>query len=219
MSVMPAGNLEALRRQIAATHARFAALGSRLARAAEAVASSGALPPDSLLREVQDAAHEFHAVRAAVLDVAAALEVPPPALPRDVASLRDLAPLMDTVVRAAEQAARRRRLDTARAAVFSVLNRVPVIVHRDQADFSPLVACQSKARTLRMAIAAADPSDVETELRRWERALAPFVALLELLEGPDAADDTVWSELEELVAAAFGRRLASAAARGRLHIR
>lgn len=219
MSVMPAGDLEALRRQIAATHARFAALGSRLARAAEAVTSSGTLPPDSLIREVQDAAHEFHALRAAVLDVAAALEVLPATLPRDVASLRDLAPLMDTVVRAAEQAARRRRLDAARAAVFSVLNRVPVIAHRDESAFSPLVACQDKACALRAAIAAVDPSDVDAETRRWERALAPFAALLELLEGPVAADDTHWSELEETVAAAFGRRLASVAARGKLHIR
>jgi hypothetical protein len=219
MSVMPAGNLEALRRQIAATHARFAALGSRLARAAEAVASSGALPPDSLLREVQDAAHEFHAVRAAVLDVAAALEVPPPALPRDVVSLRDLAPLMETVVRAAEQAARRRRLDASRASAFSVLNRVPAIAHRGLSVFAPLVACQEKGLALSEAIAAADPADVDAEARSWGHAIAPFGALLELLEGPDAADDTVWSELEELVAAAFGRRLASAAARGKLHIR
>jgi hypothetical protein len=219
MSVVPAGDLHALRRQIAATHARFAALGTRLARAAEAIATSGALPPDSLMREVQDAAHEFQAVRAAVLDVAAALEVLPPTLPRDVASLRDLAPLMETVVRAAEQAARRRRLDAARASAFSVLNRVPAIAHRDQAAFPPLAACQDEALALRAAIAAADSTDVDAEVRSWGRAVAPFGALLELLEGPDAADDTVWSELEDLVAAAFGHRLASAAARGNLHIR
>ena len=89
MSVIPAGDLEGLRRQIAATHARFAALGSRLARAAEAITTSGALPPESLLREVQDTAHEFHALRAAVLDMAAALEVLPPALPRDVGQSRE----------------------------------------------------------------------------------------------------------------------------------
>jgi hypothetical protein len=217
MSVVPAGDLHALRRQIAATHARFAVLGTRLARAADAIATSGALPPDSLVREVQDAAQEFQAVRAAVLDVAAALEVLPPTLPREVTSLRELAPLMDTVVRAAEQAARRRRLDAARGAAFSVLHRVSAVAHRDRAVFAPLAACQAKARALRAAIAGADPTDVDAELQAWGRAVAPFGALLELLEGPDAADDTIWSELEELVAAAFGRRLASAAARGHLH--
>jgi hypothetical protein len=219
MSVIPAGNLEALRRQIAATHARVATVGARLARAAEAVSASGALPPDSLMREVQDAAHEFHAVRTAVFDVAAALEILPPMPPRAIASLRDLAPLMETVVGAAEQAARRRRLDAARAGAFSVLNRVPAIAHRDEPAFAPLVACQTRAQALRAAIAAADPVDVDAEVQAWGRAVTPFGALLELLEGPDAADDTHWSELEELVAAAFGRRLATTAARGKLHFR
>jgi hypothetical protein len=216
MSVTPVGNLEALRRQIAATQARFAAIGERLARAAEAIATTGTLPPEALLREVQDAAHEFHAVRVAVLDAAASLEVVPPTLPRDVASLRDLAPLMDTVVGAAEQAARRRQLDAARAAAFTVLNRVPAIAHRDDPLFAPLAACQDKALALRAAFAAADLSDVEAGTEAWWDALAPFAALLELLQGPDAADDTRWSDLEDIVAAAFGRRLATVAARGKL---
>lgn len=218
MSVTPVGNLAALRRQIAATQARFAALGARLARAAEAVSACGALPPDALLREVQDAAQEFHAVRAAVLDVAAALEVPPATLPRDITSLRDLTPLVDTLADAAAQAARRRRLDAARTAAFAVLNRVPAITHRDVPVFAPLVACQDKGRLLRAAIAAADPGDVDGETQAWSRAIAPFAALLELLEGPDAADDTVWSELEDIVAAAFGSDLAGVAARGKLKL-
>jgi hypothetical protein len=216
MSVAPVRDLDALRRQIAATHERFAAIGTRLARAAEAISTAGALPPDGLLREVQDAAHEFQAVRAAVLDAAAALEVLPAVLPRAITSLRDLAPLLDTVADAAEQAARRRRLDAARAAAFTVLNRVAAIAHREDAHFSPLATCHDKARALRAAIAGADPNDVDLEARVWSRVLAPFGALLELVAGPDAADDAHWSELEEVVGAAFGRRLASAAARGQL---
>jgi hypothetical protein len=216
MSVTPVTQLEALRRQIAATHARFAALGARLAQAAEAVLTSGSLPADALLREVHDAAHEFHVVRAAVLDAAASLEVLPPAEKREIASLRDLAPLMDAVVRAADQAARRRQLDAARATAFAVLNRVPAIVHRDQPAFGPLVACHDKARALRAAITGAVPIDLELEARAWARAVTPFAALLTLVEGPPAADDARWSELEETVAAAFGPRLATAAARGML---
>jgi hypothetical protein len=219
MSVTPVGDLDALRRQIAATQARFAAIGARLASAAETITTTGTLPPDGLLREVQDAAHEFSAVRGAVLDAAAALEVLlPPVPPREVFSLRDLGPLMDAVERAAREAARRRRLDAARAAAFAVLNRVPAIAHSEDSVFAPLASCQSKARTLRAAIALAEPADVEEEARAWLRAVAPFAALLELLSGP-AADDTRWSELEELVGAVFGRRLATAAVRGKLVIR
>jgi hypothetical protein len=219
MSVAPVGDLDALRRQIAATHARFAAVGARLARAAEAITTAGILPPEGLLREVQDAAQEFQAVRAAVLDAAASLEVLPPLRPRDVASLRDLAPLMDAVACAAEHAGRRRRLDAARGAAFTVLNRVPAIAHRDDPFFAPLAVCHDKARALRAAIAAADPADVEEETETWWRAVAPYAALLELVQGPATADDAQWSELEDVVGATFGRRLASAAARGQLLFR
>jgi hypothetical protein len=216
MSVTPVARLETLRRQVAATHARFAALGARLAQAAEAIVSSGSLPPDALLREVHDAAREFHAVRAAVLDAAASLEMLPRTRPREITSLRDLAPLMDAVVRAADQAARQRRLDAARATAFAVLNRVPAIVHRDQPVFAPLAACQDKARALRAAITSAVPIDLELEARAWARAVTPFAALLALIDGPPAADESRWCELEDTVAAAFGHRLATAAARGAL---
>jgi hypothetical protein len=219
MSVAPVGDTAALRRQIAATQARFAAVGARLARAAEAMATSGALPPDGLLREVQDAAQQFYAVRAAVQDAAASLEILPAVLPREVTSLRELGPVMETVARAAEQAARRRRLDAARAMAFAVLNQVSAIVHRDQPRFDPLAACHDKARALGAAIAAADPLDVDLEMRVWARAVAPFAALLELVVGPDPDADAPWSGLEEAVGLVFGRRLATAAARGKLLIR
>jgi len=216
MSVTPIVQLEALRRRIAAIHARFAALGASLAQAADAVRSSGSLPPEALLREVHDTAHEFHAVRAAVFDAAASLEVLPRARPRDITSLRDLAPLMDAVARAADEAARRRQLDAARATAFAVLNRVPALAHREQLVFAPLAGCQEKARALRAAIAGAAPIDLELEARAWARAVTPFAALLVLVEGPPAADETRWCELQETVATAFGLRLATAAARGAL---
>jgi hypothetical protein len=210
MRSTPVANLDTLRRQIAATQARFAALGVRLARAAQGLLTSGTLPAPALLREVHDATQEFHAVRAAVLDAAASLEVLPFARPREITSMRDLAPLMDAVVRAADHATRRRRLDAARAAAFGVLNRVPAIVHREQSVFAPLVACQEKARALRAAIVGAMPIDIEVEARAWTRAVTPFGALLELIDGARAA------ELEPTVAAAFGHRLATAAAHGDL---
>jgi hypothetical protein len=219
VSVAPVGDLDALRRQIEATQARFATIAARLMRAAEAITTAGTLPAEPLWREIQDAAHEFHAVRVALLDTAAALELVPVPLPRDVRSLRDVTALLRAVEEASERARRRRQLDAARAAAFSVLNRIPAIAHRDDAGFAPLAACQDKASALRVAIAAADPTDVEEETETWWGAVAPYAALLELLQGPDGADDTRWSDLEEVVAGAFGRRLASAAARGKLLFR
>lgn len=214
MSVAPLVQLEALRRQIAATRTRLAALGARLAQAAEGVRRTGSLPPDALLREVQDAAHEFQAVRAAVFDAAASLEVLSPTRPRDITSLAQLTPLMDAVMRAAEQAARRRQLDAARATAFAVLNRVPALVHRHDPAFAPLIACQDKARALRAAITGAAPIDLELETRAWARAVTPFAALLVLVDGPPTTADA--GELEATVAAAFGHRLATAAVRGAL---
>ena len=212
MSATPVGQLDTLRRQIAATHARFTALGARMARAAQAIATTGTLPPDALLREIQDAAHEFHVVRVAVLDAAAALELLPRPRPREIASLRDLAPIMDAVLHAADQASRRRQLDAARAPVFGVLNRVSAVVHRDGHAFTPLSTCQDKARALRTAVAGCVPVDLQLEVRAWARAIRPFAALLALIEDPAAVDRARRSKLEETVAAAFGHRLATAAA-------
>jgi hypothetical protein len=218
VSVTRLGDLDALRRQIAATHARFTAIGTRLAQAAESIALTGALPSVALLRELQDAAHEFQTVYAAVQDAAAALEILLPRRVEPLPSLGDLAELMETVSRAAAQAARRRRLDGSRAAAFSVLNRVTAIVHDEDAAFAPLAACHDEARALRAGIEAADPGDVDEAAEAWARALTPFVALLELLDAPVAADDAQWAELEEMVASAFGSALAVAATRGHLAI-
>lgn len=216
MSVTPVGQLEALRRRFAVTHARLAALGTRLEQAADAIRSTGALPPAALLREAQDAAHEFQAVRAAVLDAAASLELLPRVRSREITSLRDLAPLMDALARAADVAERRRHVDVARGRVFTVLNRVPAIVHRDQPAFPPLAACQDKARALRDTITDAVPFDLDREARAWARAVTPFAALLALIDGPVATEEARWCELQETVAAAFGRALATAAAHGAL---
>jgi hypothetical protein len=216
MSVTRVGQLEALRRQIAAMQARFVALGARLDQAADEILASGSLPPEALMREVHDAAHEFHAVRAAVLDAAALFELLPRVRPREITSLRDLAPLMDAVARAANHAAHQRQLDVARTTAFAVLNRVPAIVHRDQPAFTPLTSCQDKARVLRIAITGSVPIDVDLEARGWARAVTPFAALLALIDGPPAAEEARWCELQETVAAAFGHRLATAAAAGAL---
>jgi hypothetical protein len=123
---------------------------------------------------------------------------------------------MDAVVRATNQAARRRQLDAARATAFAILNRVPAIVHRDQPAFAPLKGCQDKARVLQDAIVRTVPVDFEREVRAWARAVIPFAALLALIAGPHTTDEAQWAELQETVAAAFGRRLATAAARGTL---
>lgn len=218
MSVTPVRDLDALRKQVEATHARFVAVGARLARAADAATTAGALPPESLLREMQDVAQEFFAVRAAVFDVAASLEVVPATPVRLVTSLRALAPLLDAVVAAGELAKRRRRLDAARAAAFAILNRVAAMTHAEDTAFRALKICQDKARVLGAAMMAAEPGDVDAQIRTWARATAPFAALLDLVDLAEG-DETRRSELETAIAAAFGRSLAAAIARGKLVVR
>jgi hypothetical protein len=218
MSVAPTRDLDALRKQIEATHARFVSVGARLSRAADAATTAGALPPESLLREMQDVAQDFFAVRAAVLDVAASLEVVPATPVRLVTSLRALEPLLEAVVAAAELAGRRRRLDAARAAAFEVLNRIAAMTHAEEPAFRSLKTCQDKARVLAAAMLAAEPGDVDAQIRTWARATAPFAALLEFLDLPEG-DDARRSELEAAIAAGFSRTLATAAALGKLVVR
>lgn len=101
---------------------------------------------------------------------------------------------------------------------LGVLNRVLAITHRDDPAFRPLLECQSRAGELRVALsrAMADPRGYAP--RQVDQAMLPYADLLALITGRDQLDDERCIQLEESVARAFGRSLATAALRGRLQI-
>lgn len=85
----------------------------------------------------------------------------------------------------------------------SLLARFDRLRHRREADFAPLAESRARAAALR-----------ETE-PSFE-ALAPFLALLRLVEQTNGLDDRTWAEAHELVRDRFSPPLAAAASRGLL---
>jgi hypothetical protein len=189
----------------------LADLGTRSAEAARALARPGSPPEPNYLDEMADAVREFASLRDEVLAMAAHAALAAPS-PGDVASTRELDALLRTLVDELEKEAHRTAAARARHDALALLDRVRGLTHRDDPQFAALSACQSQARDLQSTIAGSG----DTERAIWTRALAPFAALLTLLDGQQALTDDAWAVLEDSVAETFGRPLAVAAARQKL---
>jgi hypothetical protein len=205
-------HLDALARDLSALTRRFTDLGARLGDAAQALAESGAPPPDGLLEDLAGARTEFMQLRTDVINAAEAASVPPSAEPE---SLTDLEPLLEAIAAAIEAQAKRARLEETRDRLVGTLDMVLDLVHRDDPQFAALAGCHTRARELReMAMALTDPDAPEAaELGTLGQC---FLDLLTMLETREGLDDERYGQLEESVSRAFGRSLAVAAARGRL---
>lgn len=190
----------------------LADLGTRSADAARALTRPGSPPASDYLDEMADAVREFASLRDEVLRVAAHTSLALPA-PADVASTRDLDALLRMLVDELERQAHHAAAERARRDALALLDRVTALTHRDDPQFVALAACQSQARDLQSTITGA----ADSERAIWTPALAPFAALLTLLEGQQQGlTDDAWAVLEDSVAETFGRPLAVAAARRKL---
>ena len=200
-----------LRRRNADLATWLADLGTRSAEAARALARPGAPPDRDYLDELADAVRELASLRDEVLKLAghSSLAVPSPG---DLASTRELDALLRTLVDEMEKQAQRAAAIRARRDALALLDRVTALTHRVDPRFGALAACQSQARDLQSTIAGS----ADSERAIWTPALAPFAALLTLLDGQQALTDDAWAVLEDSVAETFGRPLAVAAARRKL---
>jgi len=189
----------------------LADLGTRSADAARALAQPGVPPPGDYLEELTDARREFTSLREQVLKVVAQTSLIAPATD-EIASTRELDALLRALVDELEQQAKRAAAERARDDAVALLDRVAALTHRDDPRFAPLVTCQAQSRDLRSTIAGS----TDSERSIWSGALAPFAALLTLIDGQQALTDDAWAALEDSVADTFGRPLAVAAARRKL---
>jgi hypothetical protein len=202
----------------AALAARLGALGARATVAAAGLGGTGTPPPAELVHALGEAGREFAALRAEAL--AAAGEAGVTAPPADaIGSTSELEGVLRTLLEGLEAAERRAALDRVRDQALAVLDRVAALVHRDDPAFASLVVCQKRANEVRAALAASAGSDPEVQRAAAVEMTTPFAALLALLDGATTFDDEHWATLEDAVAGAFGRPLAVAATRGRLHAR
>ncbi len=189
----------------------LADLGARSADAARALAQPGTPPPGDYLDEMADAVREFASLRDEVLAMVAQTSLPVPAA-SEVASTRELDALLRALIEQIEKEAHAAAAARARHDALALLDRVAALTHRDDPRFAALSACQSQARDLHSTVAGS----ADDERAIWTPALAPFAALLTLLDGQQALTDDAWAVLEDSVAETFGRPLAVAAARRKL---
>ena len=207
---------QSLRRQFGAVTKWFSEFGARLADVADRLRDPGVPPAEDVIQELANARREFDDLRAGVLELAASLSVMLPKPPDAIATLRDLDSIIRVVGEVIQNEEKRRVLAAAQQEVFAVLDRVARVAHKEDANFGALRACQAKAQELRDTVAGAASLDVDAQLKAWAEGTRPFNELLKMVEGQEAVDDERWSQLEEAVAAAFGRPLAIAATRGKL---
>jgi hypothetical protein len=202
----------------AALAERLHALGARGTTVAAALARPGTPPPADLVAALDAACREFDALRTEALATARAAGLAVPAAAA-IASTRELERLLRALLAELQAAERRAALARVRAQALALLDRVAALVHRDDPAFPALLRCQKRANEVRAALAAAVDTDPDVQRAAAEEMAAPFAALLALLDRGSSLDDAQWAALEDAVAVAFGRPLAAAVARGRLHQR
>jgi hypothetical protein len=209
---VPPANGE-LGHRLAALRTDFAALGTRAAGAAEALAAT--LPPPAVLLDDLSAARDaFTALRSAMLQQAGALSLVFAA--EELGTLRDLEPVLAAITAAEEHRARLAAWEEAREETFGVLDRVMGLIHREDKSLPALSEAQVRARELRAALSGSAPSELEHETTMLPGKTRPFAELLALVEGWNALDDDRCAFLQDAITEFFGRSLALAALRGRI---
>ena len=204
---------EDLGRRLSALRADFAALGSRAADAASALAAK--LPPSSALLDELSAAREaFTELRTAMVQEASALDVVLDV--ERLGTLRDLEPVLSAIAAAEERRMLLGAWKETRDEALVVLDRVMALTHREEKGFAPLAECQARARELHGILAGAGPRNVEQATRTLAATLQPFAEVVALAEGWNVLDDDRCASLQDAITESFGRPLALAALRGKL---
>jgi hypothetical protein len=202
-----------LSRRLTALRADFAALGTRAADAATALAAK-LPPPPALLEDLSAAREAFTELRNAMLAQAGAL-----ALVLDVerlGTLRDLEPVLAAIAGAERRRTQAAAWEETREEALLVLDGVMALIHREDAGFAPLAESQARARDLHTVLSSAVPDDLEHETKMVSGKLRPFVELTTLVEGWNVLDDDRCAFLQDAITQSFGRPLALAALRGKL---
>jgi hypothetical protein len=205
-------NVDEIARELVALTQRFVDLGAGLEQAARALEEAGMPPATDLVEALAGARGQFVELRAQTLSAAAAVGVPPTSEPE---TLHELEPVLTAITEALQARARRRALEEAQQSALATLDRVLEIMHGDDPSFPALVACHARAQDVRAAIVELTELDSEAA-RQVVGVVRVFADLLTIVEHRDALDEDEYARVEGTVSTAFGRALATAAARGRL---
>jgi class 3 adenylate cyclase len=220
-----------LRESLTALGDRFSRTGADLLEASRALQETGAPPNERLARQLATLRAEFVEVRGRLLQRANAAGVTVAAAPHALVSLGALEPVLTAITEAeaagtaleraeisADERSRQAALEAAVQRAIGVLNRVLVIMHRDDPAFQPLLECQAKASELRLMLSRVASQNPGYGIERVDEAMLPFADLVALVADRESLDDERFAQLEGAVRRTFGRPLAVAVSRGRLYM-
>lgn len=202
-----------LLRELTGVAAIFAQLGERLTTVASDLRGSGVPPSQNLLREIAESRSNFDGLRQRAVELASLLSPSAPIRAEDIASLKDLKALLQSLREAEEKKSADEKI-TGQA--LMTLDRILSLTHRDGQPFHPLITCQAKARELREAIATSSWPNTHPEAVALAHRRHPLTELLTLVEEHDKLDDDLWLVLKHAVSESFGKAVSLAAARGKL---
>lgn len=209
-----------LAEQIDKLAARYRQLAEWLGETIRDMESVGRPPSTEILHDLGHARTKFGELRDRVHLEAAAEGISPLPDPDHLISLDELRQLLARVEDSRTRMIRRKDMcKKAQAA----LDRVLAVAHREEAGFPALAECHSKAAELRQKAVELEyssetdpPADVLDEIQSVADGHHAFNDLLVQVDDVDRLDDDRWHDLTAHLARAFGKAVATAAARGKL---
>jgi hypothetical protein len=203
-----------LSQELVVLHDVFSDLSERLMGAARQIQGPGTPPSEALVDELSSCRRDFANLRDRTRTLGQSLHVAcPPA--ENLASLEDLTSLLDEI---AEAEIRQAKNEEMRRRSLSVLDRILVLQHVSDADFAALLPCKEQARALHQEISISEWDALPTGTEPLAEGGHALAHLMTLIEDRDELSDDLWAELHESVHSAFGKSLATAAARARLRL-
>jgi hypothetical protein len=207
-------NFEEFRERIEALKKKFSRLADLLEQAAREARDPGEISPQHLMEEMMEGQRNFVELRSKVLEVGSSFQLPGFS-ENGGGTLKALEAMVDAL---AELEEKRKFYEEVRSQVLFTLERVLSIVHRDGIDFPPLAKIKSQAKELRLAIMDSNWMDGQREEAALTKSGQAFSDLLTLVESAEELEDERWGLLHEAVEEKFGKKLAIAAARGKLRL-
>lgn len=199
--------------QLASLKERFSRLADGLEKFAQEIKNPGRISAENLMGEIEDCQKCFLDLRGKVFEVGNSLDIPDKPDLDKVASLNDLESMVNLL---ADFEDKRKTYEEVKNRLLMILDRVALIVHRDNIDFQPLSECRAKANELRQTIEASSWPELHRNLDALTNSSQLFSDLLTLVESSSELDDTRWGLVHDSVEQNFGKILAVAASRGKL---
>lgn len=195
--------------QIKSSIAAYQELGQLLAQNADDVISRGVPPSEELLAAIAAARADFSLLKKRFQELG--LKAEDDNLPDSLRRMeRTVEKQLAHEYEAAHQAKKNRLLP-----LLERINQVQTVTPLYE---EPLGICKTMALELKKQLIELDYESLLASMGELEQLIAPFQALLTLIESPEQLDDDDWLEFNSLIEKAFGTPMALAASRKKLYL-